>query len=70
MRTHTLTIILAALLLIAGCGQKGPLFLPAEPEAQSSTANVIAEGEVNAAPTGQEASDQGKDDNGEPQQAN
>ena len=31
MRAHTLTIFLATLLLV-GCGQKGPLFLPAEPE--------------------------------------
>ena len=31
MRAHTVTMFLATLLL-AGCGQKGPLYLPAEPE--------------------------------------
>lgn len=36
MRAHTLTLMLTALLL-AGCGQKGPLYLPAEPDNQTIT---------------------------------
>lgn len=34
---------LAAALLLAGCGQKGPLYLPQEPTSQAPTAPASAE---------------------------
>ena len=42
MRAHTLIIVLASLLLTA-CGQKGPLYLPAEPEQAPAAESVNSE---------------------------
>ncbi len=35
MRPILATALLAAILLLTGCGQKGPLFLPDEPQQQA-----------------------------------
>lgn len=52
MRAHTLTIVLTALLL-AGCGQKGPLYLPAEADTQHSQTGTPAEVESSETETDQ-----------------
>lgn len=35
MRPILATTLLAVILLLAGCGQKGPLYLPDEPQKQA-----------------------------------
>lgn len=36
MRFLILTALIAVILLLAGCGQKGPLYLPDEPNQQAA----------------------------------
>ncbi|WP_194757437.1 LPS translocon maturation chaperone LptM [Aliidiomarina indica] len=42
-RTKTIMLALTTLLVLAGCGQKGPLYLPEEPEQTEPEAQAQVE---------------------------